>query len=41
MIRVMLFIMAFWPNSLLADPLDRGEAYTTRSGPPAWMDNVD
>jgi len=25
----------------MADPLDKGEAYTTRSGPPEWMDNVD
>jgi len=25
----------------MADPLDQGEAYTMRSGPPEWMDNVD
>jgi len=30
-------------NSMLAaaDPLDQGEAYTTRSTPPQWMDNID
>ena len=30
-----------WPELLLADPLDKGEAYTTRPGPPEWMDSVD
>jgi len=25
----------------IADPLDRGEAYTTRQTPPEWMDGVD
>jgi len=39
--RIILIIMALLPTSLLADPLDRGEAYTMRSGPPEWMDNVD
>ncbi|MDQ6950126.1 MAG: hypothetical protein Q9M26_00505 [Mariprofundales bacterium] len=29
------------PLSTLADPLDRGEGYTTRPGPPPWMDGVD
>ncbi|EAU55892.1 hypothetical protein [Mariprofundus ferrooxydans] len=29
------------PTSALADPLDTGEAYTTRQTPPEWMDNVD
>jgi hypothetical protein len=39
--RTLLLITAMLPTPLLADPLDRGEAYTTRSAPPQWMDNVD
>jgi len=39
--RLFLSILACCPATALADPLDRGEAYTTRSGPPQWMDNVD
>jgi len=40
---VITSLLAFmlFSGSALADPLDRGEAYTTRSGPPEWMDNVD
>jgi len=30
-----------YPVTALADPLDKGEAYTTRPGPPEWLDNVD
>jgi len=41
MMRWMALIMAFWPSLLWADPLDQGEAYTTRQGPPAWMDSGD
>jgi len=29
------------PFTAFADPLDKGEAYTTRQGPPEWMDGVD
>ncbi len=29
------------PIVAYADPLDRGEAYTTRQSPPKWMDGVD
>lgn len=29
------------PWSTWADPLDQGEAYTTRQDPPEWMDGVD
>ncbi|TLS66133.1 hypothetical protein FE236_09170 [Mariprofundus erugo] len=31
----------FFPLTAYADPLDKGEAYTTRQGPPEWMDNID
>ncbi|MDQ7000495.1 MAG: hypothetical protein Q9M12_06385 [Mariprofundus sp.] len=39
--RIILSIAALMPGTLWADPLDRGEAYTTRQGPPPWMDNID
>jgi len=39
--RVILSTVALMPGTLWADPLDRGEAYTTRAGPPEWMDNID
>ncbi len=42
--RLMRFpaMMAAWlPAVALADPLDRGEAYTERGAPPDWMDGVD
>jgi len=39
--RFILFIWAIWPEIVLADPLDQGEAYTTRQGPPEWMDKTD
>jgi hypothetical protein len=39
--RLIFLILACCPGLALADPLDRGEAYTMRSGPPEWMDNVD
>jgi len=29
------------PAVAMADPLDKGEAYTTRKGPPEWLDSVD
>ncbi|PCI43964.1 MAG: hypothetical protein COB41_05660 [Proteobacteria bacterium] len=35
------FLLVYWPSLLWADPLDRGEAYTTRQGPPEWMDKTD
>ena len=35
------FYLACWPQLLWADPLDKGEAYTTRAGPPQWMDGGD
>jgi len=31
----------FYPLSAIADPLDAGEAYTTRQGAPEWMDGID
>lgn len=34
-------LLACWPALLFADPFDKGEAYTTRQGPPEWMDSVD
>ncbi|MDQ6987763.1 MAG: hypothetical protein Q9M25_08170 [Mariprofundaceae bacterium] len=30
-----------YPLSAIADPLDAGEAYTTRQGAPEWMDGID
>ncbi len=30
-----------YPLSAIADPLDTGEAYTTKQGPPEWMDGID
>jgi len=39
--RLFLTTLICWPGIAMADPLDRGEAYTMRSGPPEWMDNVD
>jgi hypothetical protein len=35
------FLLLYWPSLLWADPLDRGEAYTMRQGPPEWMDKTD
>jgi len=29
------------PIAAQADPLDRGETYTSRQGPPEWIDGVD
>jgi len=34
-------ITALAPIGALADPLDTGEAYTTRKGPPDWMSGID
>jgi len=34
-------MMLFFPIAAYADPLDRGEAYVTRKGPPEWMDGID
>jgi len=39
--RFSALCMACWPELVLADPLDAGEAYTTRAGAPEWMDKVD
>ena len=39
--RLILVISAYYPSLALADPLDTGEAYSTRSGSPQWMDNID
>ncbi len=36
-----LGLLLLIPTPLMADPLDRGEAYTTRGAPPQWMDNID
>lgn len=33
--------LLLFPVTAMADPLDKGEAYTTRKGPPEWMDNID
>jgi len=34
-------IAGLMPITALADPLDKGEAYTTRKGPPDWMSGID
>ncbi len=39
--RFALTILLCWPTFAMADPLDRGEAYTTRAGSPPWMDKID
>jgi len=41
--NMMRWIVAtlLYPITAMADPMDKGEAYTTRQGPPEWMDNVD
>jgi len=39
--RLILVILAYYPSLALADPLDTGEAYSTRPGSPQWMDNID
>ncbi|MDX8413042.1 MAG: hypothetical protein R8J85_03050 [Mariprofundales bacterium] len=40
--RILLAAMLLAGNTqAMADPLDRGEAYTTRQTPPEWMDSVD
>jgi len=39
--RFTALCIACWPELVLADPLDAGEAYTTRGGAPEWMDKVD
>jgi len=39
--RLLYVLLACWPDLLWADPLDQGEAYAARQGPPVWMDNVD
>ncbi len=36
-----MILAALLPYTAYADPLDRGEAYTTRQGPPDWMNGVD
>jgi len=37
----MVLLLVYWPSTLWADPLDQGEAYVTRQGPPVWMDKMD
>ncbi len=39
--KYIFLLLAFYSGTALADPLDQGEAYTTRPGPPEWMDGVD
>lgn len=39
--RKIISLAALLPINAFADPLDKGEAYTTRQGPPPWMDGVD
>jgi len=39
--KFIVFILLYWPTVLWADPLDQGEAYTMRPGPPEWMDKTD
>jgi len=39
--KYIFLLLAFYSGTALADPLDKGEAYTTRPGPPEWMDSVD
>ncbi|HCS12782.1 MAG: hypothetical protein COS82_08775 [Zetaproteobacteria bacterium CG06_land_8_20_14_3_00_59_53] len=39
--RKIISLAALLPITATADPLDKGEAYTTRQGPPPWMDGVD
>jgi len=39
--RKIVGLLGLIPITAFADPLDKGEAYTTRQGPPEWMDGVD
>ncbi|MDQ6971833.1 MAG: hypothetical protein Q9M30_04225 [Mariprofundaceae bacterium] len=39
--RKIIGLISFIPSLAFADPLDTGEAYTTRQAPPEWMDGVD
>jgi len=39
--RKIIGLMVLIPVTAVADPLDKGEAYTTRQGPPEWMDGID
>jgi len=39
--RKIISLGALLPFTAFADPLDKGEAYTTRQGPPEWMDGID
>jgi hypothetical protein len=39
--RKIIGLLALIPATVLADPLDKGETYTTRQGPPEWMDGID
>jgi len=41
MARFTALLLACWPELSLADPLDAGEAYVSRGGPPEWMDKTD
>jgi len=36
-----MFAMLLFPVAAFADPLDKGEAYTSNPGPPEWMDSID
>lgn len=39
--KYIFLLLALYSGTALADPLDQGEAYTTRPGPPEWMDSID
>jgi len=39
--KYIFLLLTFFSSTAWADPLDKGEAYTTRAGPPEWMDGVD
>jgi len=39
--QILALLPLLLPLAAHADPLDTGEAYTTRKGPPEWMDGVD
>lgn len=39
--RKIISLAALLPATSFADPLDKGETYTIRQGPPEWMDGVD
>ena len=40
-VSALRYMAALLPLTAFADPMDKGEAYTTRQGPPEWMDGID